>query len=82
VGVYLDMLAEAQQLAKARKAQTDSAIVAVLREMNQKFMAFARRLPDEPIPPGFFKLVLARKWPAMKKEVSTWPGSLASIPRC
>ena len=40
------MISEGVDLISARKAQSDSAVLAVFREMNQKFMAFAAKLPD------------------------------------
>jgi len=78
VGICLDLIKEAAALQKSRKAVCDSAIIAILKEMNQKFIAFSGKLPSEPIPPGMFKLVLIDRFPMLKSTIQSWPGKIHS----
>jgi hypothetical protein len=78
LGICLDLIKEAAALQELRKAKCDSAIIAILKEMNQKFIAFSHKLPSEPIPPGMFKLVLADKFPMLKTNIESWPGKIYS----
>jgi len=76
LGICLDLIRESKEIASARHAKSGSATEAILREQNQKFLAFARRLPDEPIPPGMFKLVLMERWPQLTPFLKKWPGEI------
>jgi hypothetical protein len=76
VSICLDLLQEARELIKTRHAASGTAMEGVLRELNQKFLAMRRKLPNEPIPEGAFKYVVIDKWPQAANLVARWPGRI------
>lgn len=56
---------ECSELIDKRKAQTNSAIQAIIREQHEKWKAVTRRLPDLHLNKNFFKLYLQRAIPKL-----------------
>jgi len=77
IKVGLDMIYEGVDLCKLRKAKSDSAVEAVFREMNQKYMAFVAKLPpDEYRLSGTLKVLIIEQFPALAPMVKKWPGEV------
>ena len=64
INIAADMITETKQLAEQRRIKEDRALVAIIREQEDKWKAFVRLNPG--INPGFFKLALHRLIPTAK----------------
>ncbi len=58
--IILEFFDESQELIKIRNAKIDGAIVAIIKELNEKWNAFARRTNGEVKEDGFINLVKSK----------------------
>ncbi|MCI5108718.1 MAG: hypothetical protein MRY49_02625 [Candidatus Pacebacteria bacterium] len=63
------ILEETQTLIDQRGARSERALLAVLREMDQKWKAFARHFPEGKVDPMFFRTSIMKNSPEL---ISSW----------